>query len=181
MAVMAQWNSKTWEVSSRRISALKGITASVKLQTENNDDKEGSPATNTKALELQSFSFDFDLAMVTGSDVRAEYEAWTELVGQFAPFWLAGRRFGPPNLQLTEVKLGNTLLDDFGRILKGTIGITLTEYAAEASSQKATAASTGGSIMSAAGIAASVSTSAASIGASTNDKAAKKAANSQLT
>ena len=66
MAVMAQWNSKSWEVSSKRIAALNSISASVKLDTENNDDKAGSPATNTKALELQSFTFDFDLASVVG-------------------------------------------------------------------------------------------------------------------
>ncbi len=136
MAVMASWNGKTWGVSSQRIAALNGISYSVELDTENSDDKAGSPATKTKALKLQSMSFDFDLAAAVGCDVRSEYESWTALVGQYAPFYLAGRRFGPANLQLTGVSLSDTTLDNFGRILKGKITIKLTEYAEEASSKK---------------------------------------------
>ena len=129
MAVMASWNVKTWGVSSQRIAALNGVSSSVELDTENSDDKAGSPATKTKALKLQSMSFDFDLAAAVGCDVRSEYESWTALVGQYAPFYLAGRRFGPANLQLTGVSLSDTTLDNFGRILKGKITINLTEYA----------------------------------------------------
>ena len=108
MAVMASWNGKTWGVSSQRIAALNGVSSSVELDTENSDDKAGSPATKTKALKLQSMSFDFDLAAAVGCDVRSEYESWTALVGQYAPFYLAGRRFGPANLQLTGVSLSDT-------------------------------------------------------------------------
>lgn len=56
MAVMASWNGKTWGVSSQRIAALNGVSSSVELDTENSDDKAGSPATKTKALKLQSMS-----------------------------------------------------------------------------------------------------------------------------
>lgn len=191
MTIMAKWGGKTWEVSSRKIAALNGISAGVELDTENSDDKAGSPATKTKALKLQSLSFDFDVAMVAGTDVRGEYESWTELVGNYAPFYLAGRRFGPPKLQLTAVKLSDTTIDDFGRILKGKISITLTEYAEEASSKKATSSSSSSSGSSssgtkkAAGVATykelGISSSAASIGASSSDKAARKPNNTQLT
>lgn len=176
MAVMAKWSNKTWGVSSRRIAALNGVSASVELDTENNDDKAGSPATNTKALKLQSFNFDFDLAAVAGCDVRSEYESWVAMVGIYAPFYLAGRRFGPANLQLTAVSLSDTTLDDFGRILKGKISISLTEYAEEASSKKAT--SGGASGVSSSGIGKRLS--ALNVGASTKDKAAKKPINKQL-
>ena len=145
MAVMASWNGKTWGVSSQRIAALNGISHSVELDTENSDDKAGSPATKTKALKLQSMSFDFDLAAAVGCDVRSEYESWTALVGQYAPFYLAGRRFGPANLQLTGVSLSDTKLDNLGRILTGKITIKLTEYAEEASSKKASSGKSGNS------------------------------------
>ena len=126
MAVMASWNGKTWGVSSQRIAALNGVSSSVEPDTENSDDKAGSPATKTKALKLQSMSFDFDLASAVGGDARGEFESWTSLVGQYAPFYLAGRRFGPANLQLTGVSLSDTTLHNFGRILKGKITINLT-------------------------------------------------------
>lgn len=123
MAVMASWNGKTWGVSSQRIAALNGVSHSVELDTENSDDKAGSPATKTKALKLQSMSFDFDLAAAVGCDVRSEYESWTALVGQYAPFYLAGRRFGPANLQLTGVSLSDTIAEqaDTIELLKGCI------------------------------------------------------------
>lgn len=194
MATMASWNGKTWGVSSSRIAALNGISASVELDTENNDDKAGSPATMTKALKQQSFDFDFDLATVVGCDVRSEYESWTELVGEYAPFYLAGRRFGPSNLQLTAVSLSETTLDDFGRILMGKISITLKEYAEEASSKKASAGGSSSSSSKPAGVSSSsnrassstykemgITSSAASVGASSSAKAIKKPANNQLT
>ena len=176
MPVMASWNSKTWEVSSRRIAVLNGISSSVELDTENSDDKAGSPATKTKALKLQSMSFDFDLATAVGCDVRGEYESWVALIGQYAPFYLGGTRFGPDNLQLTGVSLGDTLLDAFGRILKGRITINLTEYAEEASSKKASAGTSGAGVSSGTG----PRLSALNVGASSNDKAAKKPGNTQL-
>ena len=182
MAVMASWNGKTWGVSSQRIAALNGVSSSVELDTENSDDKAGSPATKTKALKLQSMSFD--------CDVRSEYESWTALVGQYAPFYLAGRRFGPANLQLTGVSLSDTKLDNLGRILTGKITIKLTEYAEEASSKKASSGKSsssgksGSSSKSAAGIATykelGISSSAVNVGASSSAKASKKPTNAQL-
>lgn len=182
MSTMASWNGRTWGVSSDKIAALNGISASVELDTENTDDKAGSPATKTKALKLQSIPLDFDVAAAVGCDVRSEYEAWAALVGQYAPFYLGGTRFGPANLQLTAVSLGDTVVDNLGRILKGKISLTLTEYAEEASSKKASAGSSTGGSSSPAGIATGVGPrlSAVTVGASSSDKAAKKPTNTQL-
>ena len=129
-------------------------------------------------------SFDFDLAAAVGCDVRSEYESWTALVGQYAPFYLAGRRFGPANLQLTGVSLSDTKLDNLGRILTGKITIKLTEYAEEASSKKASSGKSSSSSKSAAGIATykelGISSSAVNVGASSSAKASKKPTNAQL-
>ena len=187
MAIMAKWGPKSWEISSQKVAALNGVSATVELDTENSDDKAGSPATKTKALKLQKFTFDFDLAAITGSDVRAEYESWVALVGQYAPFYLADQRFGPDNLQLTSVGLSNTTLDNFGRILMGRITINLTEYAEEASSKKASSASSSsgsGAKKKAVGVSTNgvgPRLSAVNVGASSNSKAAKKPNNTQLT
>lgn len=176
MATMASWGSKTWEISPQRIAVINNISAKVELDTANNDDKEGSPATQTRALKLQSFNFDFDLAAVAGSDVRGEYESWTELIGQYAPFYLGGSRFGPKQMQLTSVELMNGVVDGRGRILSGKIAIVLTEYAEEASGKKASTASSGSGTPGISDPGNSV-TSAVQIGASSTAKAAKKKAN----
>ena len=62
MAVMAKWHIKKWQVSPDQIKAINGLTASVELDTENSDDKAGSPSTSTKALKLQSLHLDFDVS-----------------------------------------------------------------------------------------------------------------------
>lgn len=144
MAVMAKWGPMQWEVSSKRIAALNGISAAVELDTENSDDKAGSPATKTKALMLQTFNFDFTLSTLVGCDVRGEYEQWTELIGAKHPFYLSGRRFGPEHLMLTSVAMNDAVLDDFGRIVMATISIVLTEYAPEASGKKSGSKRKGG-------------------------------------
>ena len=48
MAIMAKWGGKTWEVSSRKIAALNGISAGVELDTENSDDKAARKPNNTQ-------------------------------------------------------------------------------------------------------------------------------------
>lgn len=176
MAIMAKWGSKTWEVSSQKIAALETVSASVELDTENSDDKAGSPATKTKALKLQTMNFDFNLASAAGCDVRNEYESWTSLIGQYAPFFLADRRFGPANLQLTGVSLNDAILDDFGRILKGKISITLTEYSQEASSKKAAGASQSTGTSATTAKTTARKSSAVNVRASKEDKSIKKIA-----
>ena len=142
MAVMAKWHIKKWQVSPDQIKAINGLTASVELDTENSDDKAGSPSTSTKALKLQGLNLDFDVSAIVGCDVRTEYESWVELIGVYAPFYLGDRRFGPANMQLTGVQLAESTLNDFGKIVKGRIVVTLKEYSEEASSKKATAGGT---------------------------------------
>ena len=103
---------------------------------------------------------------------------------------MAGRRFGPANLQLTGVSLSDTKLDNLGRILTGKITIKLTEYAEEASSKKASSGKpsssgkSGSSSKSAAGIATykelGISSSAVNVGASSSAKTSKKPTNAQL-
>ena len=184
MAVMAQWGTKTWEVASRKIMALNGVTASVKLQTSNNADAAGSPATTPRALDLQSLNFDFRVGAAAGVDPLGEYESWMALVGQSAPFYLGGRRFGPEKVKLTSVSLDDTTLNSFGQILDGKISIVLAEDAEEASSKKKSGgkskpgqnASPGISTQAELGI----TSSAASVGPSASDKAALKPSNPQL-
>lgn len=181
MAQMAKWSTKIWEVSSKKIVAINSIAIGVKLNTENNDDKAGSPATSTKAIDIQSMTFDFDLAAAAGCDTRSEYESWTALIGECSPFYLAGSRFGPANFQLTAVNLTDTLLDSFGRILKGRISITLTEYAEEASGKKSSAGGSNKPNATAVSNGTGPPSSAVSVGASSGDKATKKPNNTQLT
>ena len=121
--IMAEWNGMQWTVNPNQIKHLGDVSASLELETETNDDKEGSAPTKTMNLKDQEFEFDYLVTGYAGVDVRDEYEAWTELVGQYAPFFLAGRRFGPSNVQLTKVALSEGQINDFGEIFAGKIAV----------------------------------------------------------
>lgn len=123
MAVMAKWNGRSWEVSPWRLAALTGLSTSLKLKKETNEDKDGSNPSNVKGYEAQGLNFDFEVSTAAGGDPRAEFEAWRGLVGQTAPFYLGGRRFGPSRIQLSEVSLGDVVLDNSGRMRMAKISL----------------------------------------------------------
>lgn len=180
--VMAEWNGKEWSVNSSQIKHLGDVSASYELEEETNDDKEGSAPTKTTTLKPQEFEFQFFVTGYAGVDVRDEYESWTELVGQYAPFNLGGKRFGPANVQLMKVSLSDGQINDFGELFAGNISVSFKEYAPEASKDKETK-TTKSSKKNAAGLQSAKSTnkSATKVGASAADKAKKKAKNAQLT
>ncbi len=187
MSVMASWNGKTWGVSPQRIAALNGISDSVELDTENSDDKAGSPATKTKALKLQSMSFDFDLGAcrglrcprrvrvvdVAGGPVRPLLSGRPALrPGQSSAHWRQPRRHDGRQLRPDPHRKDHHQPD---------------EFAEEASQQKKAKTGAGGSSgksSSPAGVSSSGGVgrrlSAVTVGASSSAKAAKKPNNAQL-
>lgn len=179
MAIMAQWLTKSWVVSAKKITALTSIQTSLSLETESNDDADGEAATNIRGYQLRKLPLTAKYAIATGTaDPRAEYESWEKLVGAYAPFYLAGRRFGAKNYLLSSVKATDIVMSNDGKWLEFILNLTLEEYASEASGSKSTV--TGSKISKAPAISTmdkvKASYSAASVGASTADKATHKVA-----
>lgn len=166
MSVMAQWLNKTWGVTPKKIYALEALSTSFKLNKDNNNDKAGQPSTNTRAVDLQSVSFETFLLHAVGVDVRTEISDWKALIGAYGPLFIGGSIFGPESIQLTAVDVSDIITDDSGRLLQAKIKMSFDEYAPEPSLQK-----TGEG---------SVSSSAAGITAPTSDKAQKKPSNPQI-
>jgi len=164
MVVIASWKNKKWEVSPNKIYNLEGFSTSFKLKFDQNQDKEGSPATNVRGRELVPLSFDVTLSDVVGINVRAEIESWAALIGEAAPFYLGGKRFGPELMQLQSVDVSDVIIDDLGRIRSAKLRLNFEEYADEAAKAKPGA----------------TTTSTKDIGPSSQDKIAKKPANPQL-
>lgn len=164
MAVIASWKNKKWEVSPSKIYNLEGFSTSFKLKVDQNQDKEGSPATNVRGRELVPLSFDVTLSDVVGINVRAEIESWAALIGEAAPFYLGGKRFGPELMQLQSVDVSDVIIDDLGRIRSAKLRLSFEEYADEAAKAKPGA----------------TPTSTLDIGPNSQDKASKKPANPQL-
>lgn len=184
MAILAKWNGIEWEVSRNQVKKFDNISTAVELDTSTNSDAEGSPPQNTKALKPQQFSVEYVCAFAVGTDPRAEYEKCVGKVGEYAPFYLGGKRFGPENVQLIAANIADTLLNDKGVILSAKIALTFSEYAPEASAKKATsgssASTTSGKQSAIQSRVSNYSGSAVDVGASTSDKAAKKPNNTQV-
>lgn len=175
--VMAQWLNKVWGVSPQMIAAVSNLSTSRKLKAETNNDAAGSNPTNVRGYELVPLNFSYKVGRAAGCpDPRAEYGSWWSLVGLYAPFYLAGRRFGAPRYLLTEVKPSNIVLGDDGEWIECSIDLTFEEYANEAAGDKGSVTATSVSSATAIGSAASAvsAASAIKIGATTADKATRK-------
>lgn len=128
MSVIASWGPKKWEISPRKIVAIDGISTSVTLKAESNNDTSGTPPINTRGLELIPVSLEVKLQAVAGIDVRQEITSWEQLVGEVYPLYLGGQRFGPAQLQLQSVSTSDYVVDHRGRILSAALSIALLEY-----------------------------------------------------
>lgn len=178
-ADLLTWGPIKLSVSEEKgVMGLNSFSTSLKLNTEMNDDKAGKPKVNTQTLELQQVSFDYSLNayFLKGTTIEKEYSNWEKNIAKHHPLYLNGKQFGPKELQLVEVQLSDSRIDDWGRFLYAKIAITLQEYAPEKSKSKKTASTKNKSSKQSKGRASSSSTkkSAKSVGPSKSAKAAKK-------
>lgn len=174
------WGDIKLSVSQDGVMGLNtGLSTSVKLNTETNDDKEGRPATNTQTIELQEVSFDFSLNayFLPKTTIEDEWEKWKKQVAKHHPLYINGKVFGPKEMQLIEVGLSDTNIDDWGRFIAAKISVNLREYAPEKAKSKKTASTKSGKSRKSKGktsTSGSKKSSAKNVGPSKSAKAAKK-------
>lgn len=157
MATMAQWGSKKWAVSSKKVVALEGLSFSFEQVADNNSSTEDKKPTNERGTELFPLSFTTTLHSGAGVDVRKEIESWEKLVTKVNYFYLGGKKLGPM-LQLRKVSVSDIKLDNLGRVRLATLSFEFKEYDADTTSVK-------------------VDTSALKVKASTSSKSQKKTTN----
>lgn len=174
------WGDIKLSVSQDGILGLnKGLSTSVKLNTETNDDKEGRPATNTQTIELQEVSFDLSLNayFLPKTTIEDEWGKWKKAVAKHYPLYINGKVFGPKEMQLIQVDLTDCNIDDWGRFITAKISVKLREYAPEKAKSKKTASTKSGKSKKSKGktsTSGSKKSSAKNVGPSKSAKAAKK-------
>ena len=136
MAVTAKGQSKRWEISAWKIAAISNLATSYSLISDSGEDAEGQPPILRRGLEPQHVSFDTFLSDAAGVSVKLEIQSWRRLIGQSAPLYIGGRRFGPRKLMLADVSISDTLIDDFGRIRQASLSFSFTEDAPEDAKSK---------------------------------------------
>lgn len=159
-ANMAQWGSKTWVVSSKKVLALQDLSFSYEQVADNNGSTEEKKTTNERGTELFPLSFSTLLHSGVGVDVRAEIESWEKLVTKVNYFYLGGKQLGPM-LQLRKVSVSDIKTDNVGNILLATLSFEFKEYDEKTTSVK-------------------VDTSALKVTASPSDKEEKKTTNTAV-
>jgi len=112
-----------WETSPNRIAPLENLGISKTLKKETNEDRDGGNPSNIKGYDPQPLTCDYISDKIVGGDPPHEYKTWKKQVGKKGPFYLGGRRFGPPRLQLHEVGITNIELDAAGAMYRATISM----------------------------------------------------------
>lgn len=136
MAVQAEWNGFVWGVTGS-VRPITSFSPSRSVKVERNDEKEGEPATQAVSLDLMTIDLTYEAVLfATGRDPRDEYGEWWRKVGQYAPFYIGGRKFLGDLFLLMSAKPTDVVMDNSGRWLKATIELSFEEYAEEASGLK---------------------------------------------
>jgi hypothetical protein len=128
MAIMAKWGKKTFEVSTKKVNPISNFATSTSMKEDNSKSKK-------KDTELVSFTFDVNLHAAAGVSPKSEYESWCNLIKSTGILYLNGERFGRET-RLTKVGLSGVILDDFGRIRYGVLGLTFLEVNKKESGDK---------------------------------------------
>lgn len=129
MGYIATWGPKGFTVSPNKIVPFEGLSTSVSLKEDSENDTSGTSPTNTKGLDLQSVSFSTTYFRGAGVDPRAQWEEWCSLVGAVYPLYIGGERFGPSKLKLKSVSLSDTQTDNNGSFLYVKVSLSFEEYA----------------------------------------------------
>lgn len=129
MAYMAQWGPKKFVLSPTKIIILEGLTTSVELKSDSENDTSGTSPTNTRGLVLRPVSFTVTYTKAAGTDPRAQLAEWESLVGKSYPLYVGDKKFVANSLILNKVDFSNYVLSPKGEILSVSVSVSMTEDA----------------------------------------------------
>lgn len=142
MAYMAQWGPKKFVLSPTKIIILEGLTTSVELKSDSENDTSGTAATNTRGLVLRPVSFSVTYTKAAGTDPMAQLTEWESLVGKSHPLYLGDKKLGASSLILNKVDSSNYVFSPKGEVLSVTVNIQMTEDAGGKTSKTTTTSKT---------------------------------------
>lgn len=162
--MQARWRTRTWEISPDSIRALERLTLQKKVKKQTAKSRDGVDPTLNQGYEAQQIPVDYLAHRSAGVDPLKEYQAWQRLAqdGVAGPFYLGGRRVGPPRVYLQEISLDVDVLSNDGEILQASISLLFVQEGATATeatggqaagiSSKGSAVGATGGVLSALGV-----------------------------
>lgn len=130
----AKWKDRTFSITSNTIRTLQELGASYKIKKKTDGT---SSTTVINGHELQSFTLNYDVSLVTGINPLEEYTKMKSYLGSYGPLLLQGTLYGPNNVMLEGVELDCDKISNDGKLISAKITLSFKEYNVEG---KATAA-----------------------------------------
>lgn len=160
--IMAYWNGMEWECSPNVITYLESLSTSYSMKTDTNADKEGNSPTEQVALSDEEISLSTTYRIETGTNnIKEIIGQWKAMIGLAAPLIVGDELFGPDNVQLQSVSVGNISMRPNGMFTAATLSFKFKEFREDVEEINNKAGLESGD-------------SAVSVRASKTDKAAKK-------
>ena len=128
MGYMATWGPKGFIVSTKKIAVMEGLSTSLSLKQDSENDTSGTQTTNTRGRELRPITFKVTYLAAAGVDPRGQIDEWEAQLGNAYPLIIGGKRFGAEKMKLTKVETSDILLSNSGGFIRAVISITLEEY-----------------------------------------------------
>ncbi len=151
-----------WECSPNVITYLESLSTSYSMKTDTNADKEGNSPTEQVALSDEEISLSTTYRIETGaSNIKEIIGQWKAMIGLAAPLIVGDELFGPDNVQLQSVSVGNISMRPDGMFTAATLSFKFKEFREDVEEINSKAGLESGD-------------SAVSVRASKTDRAAKK-------
>ncbi len=121
----AKWKDRTFSITSKTIKTLQELSASYKVKKKTDNT---SSTTVINGHELQSFTLNYDVSLVTGVNPLTEYSTMKSYLGAYGPLLLQGTLYGPNNVMLEGVELSSDNISNDGKLITGKITLNFKEY-----------------------------------------------------
>ena len=141
--IQAKWGDMRWEITDNVFKTISTISTSQSVKKQTNNDNEGSSATSTQGLELQTVPLIFNVVRGLGVDPYEEFKKWQSRLTKVNALYVGNKRFGSLHMQLDSVGFNPSAIDNAGNILAAEISLNFTESAEEASESKSNGTANG--------------------------------------
>ena len=145
MSKILEWGPMSIEVSPERIVPLHKLSTGYARKAETNEDTSGTPATNTRGMELQEIHFETSYIAAAGVNPRDALVQWRSLFGQEHYLYIGGQVLGAGPMALDKVDVSDIKLSPTGQFMQLDLAITLMESSAQDVPPPAAKTSSGGS------------------------------------
>ena len=121
----AKWKDRVFSITSNTIRTLTELGTSYKVKKKTDGT---SSTTVIEGHELQAFTINYEVSLVTGVNPLTEYSTMKSYLGDYGPLLLQGKLYGPNNVMLEGVELDSDSISNDGKLLSGKITLKFKEY-----------------------------------------------------